>query len=305
MGVHGRVVAHRQQVAAVGGEAEDAARVARLAAVLPPAGRHVAVHAARRELLVVDARPVVVPGGGVERVAMHDQRPDAVRALAPDLAEVLPLGIAEVPVDVPPVGLVGRVGGRGVEGALEHRQRVGDVVRRRRRPAAVEPARLACRRRCRTRAAARRPARCSPPALEIALRLKPVRVTGSNFAAEPAGGAGPVGRNLHPEAEVKSPSRRWLTARRYASGRCTTGTPTPRGCSPRGRRLGRRARRRRRSPAAATRPARRPWAAASACGAGSRACAGRRRPAGSARASSIEARPQVSASRGTLSSPPQ
>ena len=49
------------------------------------------------------------------------------------------------------------------------------------------------------------------------------------------------------------------------------------GLSPRGGRPGRRARRRRRSPAAATRPAPRRWAAGSACAAGSRACAGPRR----------------------------
>ena len=45
-------------------------------------GPVVAVDATGREVLVVDARPVVVPGRRVERVAMDDQRPDAVRALA-------------------------------------------------------------------------------------------------------------------------------------------------------------------------------------------------------------------------------
>ena len=94
------------------------------------------------EVLLVDARPVVVPGCRVQRAAVDDQRPDAVRGVATDLAEILPVPLAVEPVDVAAVGLFGRVRRCRVQRTVEDGEGVADVVRCRRRPSPVEPARL-------------------------------------------------------------------------------------------------------------------------------------------------------------------
>ncbi len=139
------VVADRHQLTSPGREREQALRVARLADVLPAPGAVISVDPACPELLVVDACPVVVPRRRVQLLSMDNQRPDPRRPVGTDLAEVLPLALAEVAKGVPAIRFPRSVRCRRVDAPLEHRERVADVVRGRRRPAEVMPAWLAAR----------------------------------------------------------------------------------------------------------------------------------------------------------------
>src|SRR6185295_1563932 len=133
-------------------------------------------------------------------IAMHDQRAGALRALAPDPAEILPGGLAEEPVHMTAIRLVGSVRGRREERAFEDRERVAHVVRGRRRPSAVEPARLAA---------------GVDPERDAELVARPVVAAGARDRAEiearardrielrreAAGSARAVARNLCPQAD--------------------------------------------------------------------------------------------------------
>ncbi len=201
--LHGEVVADGVQVACVRGHREDPLGVARLSAVHPAAHAIEPIDPAWSKRVVCHPRPVIRPGGRVQRVAMDDQRPDAAGAERRHLTGVLPVSAAKVAVDVGEVRFRATVRAARVQHPLEHSER-RHVVGRRRWTPAIDPlwvrARIESERNSQLVARSVVAARARNGA-----QVEPGSAAWIEPGSQDAGGPGAVLRNVEPQRDREVP----------------------------------------------------------------------------------------------------